>query len=93
LMKVGRDRAHFPIVNCGILGHELVYAQSTISEHVTVYTDKLREFTVAFVDLACATPETRRYAHRREDPVVIEQEALESFFNEDKVLQMEHVNH
>lgn len=40
---------------------------------------------VALVDLARAAPQAARDAHRREDAVIVEQEALERLFDEDEV--------
>jgi hypothetical protein len=54
-----------------------------IAKHDAVDTDQLCKFPVPFVYLACATPETCRDTHRREDAIVVEQEALERFFDPD----------
>ena len=58
-----------------------------ISQHVPVHSDELGELAVRFVYLARAAPQTRRNGHRREDAVIVEEQALESFFDEDEVLQ------
>jgi hypothetical protein len=48
---------------------------------------QLGELCVAFEDLSSSPPKARRYTHGSEDPIVVEQQSLKCFFDEDEILQ------
>lgn len=50
-------------------------------------TNQLGELCIALEDLASSSPKTRWYTHGSEDPIVVEKQSLECFFNEDEILQ------
>lgn len=77
---------HLPIIDRALLRHELVYAEPALTHVLPAHADELAELSVALVDLAGAAPQARGDAHRRENTVVVEQQALEGFFDEDEVL-------
>ena len=57
-----------------------------VAKHVPVHSDELGELAVCLVYLPRAAPKARRDGHRREDTVIIEQQALKSFFNKHQIL-------
>lgn len=58
-----------------------------VAKHVPVHSDELGELAVRFVYLTRAAPEACRDGHRGKHPVVIEQQALEGFFDEHQILR------
>lgn len=61
--------------------------RSYIEQVGGIDTDQLGELCVAFEDLSSSSPKTRWYTHGREDPIIVEQQSLECFFNEDEILK------